>query len=402
MRLAIHTQYYPPEMGAPQARLSELAARFVARGHEVFVLTAMPNYPLGRLHEGYGGLLRREELAGTKVIRTYIYPSKSVSMLPRLWNYFSFVFSSLGFGAFSLPKIDYLLTENPPLFLGIAGYGLSRLKGARWIFNVSDLWPESAVHLGVVKEGPALRASYALEAFCYRKAFLVTGQSRGILSNIERRFPEVPCHLLTNGVDPDLFRPDLAPRREHFGLKGSCVAVYTGLHGIAQGLDQLLEAAHRLRDVDGFMLYLVGDGPEKEALKRQTKEMELPNLRFLDPLPRSEMPSLMASADIAIACLKQTLPGAVPSKIYEAMGAARPLMLVGDGEPAEILRETGAGLAVDPGDLDGLEAAFRTLAEDPAKRRELGAAGRRAAENRFNRWRGVDSLIDRLEEGLAC
>lgn len=402
MRLAIHTQYYPPETGAPQARLSELAARFVARGHQVFVLTAMPNYPMGRVYEGYGGLLRREKLAGTRLIRTYIYPSKSVSMLPRLWNYFSFVCSSLGLGAFTLPEVDYLLTESPPLFLGIAGYGLSRLKRARWIFNVSDLWPESAVHLGVVKEGPALRLSYALEAFCYRKAWLVTGQSRGILSNIERRFPEVPCQLLTNGVDPDLFRPDLEPRREQFGLEGTCVAVYTGLHGIAQGLDQLLAAAHRLRDVEGLSIYLVGDGSEKEALKQRARELELPNLHFLDSLPRAEMPSLMASADIAIACLKQTLPGAVPSKIYEAMGASRPLVLVGDGEPAEILRETGAGLAVAPGDLDALEAAFRTLAKDPAKRQELGAAGRRAAETRFNRWRIVDTLIDRLEEGLGC
>jgi len=402
MRLAIHTQYYPPEMGAPQARLSELAARFVARGHEVLVLTAMPNYPLGRVHEGYGGLLRREELANTRLIRTYIYPSKSVSMLPRLWNYFSFVFSSLGLGAFTLPKVDYLLTENPPLFLGIAGYGLSRLKRARWIFNVSDLWPESAVHLGVVKEGLALRLSYALEAFCYRKAWLVTGQSRGILGNIEERFPAVPCHLLTNGVDPEFFRPDLEARREHFGLRGRCVAVYTGLHGIAQGLDQLLAAAHRLRDVEGLAIYLVGDGPEKEALQQRARELDLPNLYFLDPLPRAEMPSLLASADLAIACLKQTLPGAVPSKIYEAMGAARPLVLVGDGEPAEILRETGAGLAVAPGDLDSLEAAFRTLAQDPAKRQELGAAGRRAAETRFNRWRICDTLIDRLEEGLRC
>jgi glycosyltransferase involved in cell wall biosynthesis len=402
MRLAIHTQYYPPEMGAPQARLSELAARFVARGHEVFVLTAMPNYPLGRVYDGYGGWFCRERLAGTHLIRTYVYPTKSVSMVPRLWNYFSFVFSSLGLGALTLPKVDYLLTENPPLFLGISGYGLSRLKRARWIFNVSDLWPESAVHLGIVKDGLALRLSYALEAFCYRKAWLVTGQSRGILSNIEKRFPKVPCQLLTNGVDPEFFHPDLEPRREHFGLRGTCVAVYTGLHGIAQGLDQLLEAAHRLRDMEGLVIYLIGDGPEKEALQRRARELELSNLHFLDPLPRAEMPSLMASADIAIACLKQTLPGAVPSKIYEAMGAARPLLLVGDGEPAEILRETGAGLAVAPGDLDSLEAAFRTLAKDPAKRQELGAAGRRAAETRFNRWRIVDTLIDRLEEGLQC
>jgi glycosyltransferase involved in cell wall biosynthesis len=308
--------------------------------------------------------------------------------------------SSLALGAFTQPRLDYLLTENPPLFLGIAGYGLSRLRRTRWIFNVSDLWPESAVHLGVVKPGLSLRLAYALEAFCYRKAWLVTGQSRGILDNIQERFPEVPCHLLTNGVDPELFRPDLPARREDFGLEGELVAVYTGLHGIAQGLDQILEAAHRLRDLEALRIYLVGDGPEKQALVRRAAELELPNLHFLDPLPRHQMPHLLAAADLAIACLKQTLPGAVPSKIYEAMGAGRPLVLVGDGEPAAILEETDAGLAVPPGDPAALAGVLRRLAEDPALRRRLSEGGRQAAETRFNRWRIVDQLIDRLEAAL--
>ena len=404
MRIAIHTQYYPPEMGAPQARLSELATRFVTRGHEVYILTAMPNYPGGKIHHGYGGVLRREELDGARVIRTCIYPTKSVGILRRLASYFSFVVSSALCGSFSLPRVDYLLTESPPLFLGISGFILSRLKGVRWIFNVADLWPESAVELGVLSDGPGLRMARALEAFCYRKAWLVSGQSRGILDSIERRFPEVATHHLSNGVDPERFHPGLAPDRDRFelGRNGGCVALYAGLHGMAQGLDQLLEAGARLRDYGALRIVLAGDGPAKEALKARAEALGLENVRFLDPQPRAIMPQLLASSDVAVACLKRPMLGAVPSKIYEAMGAGRPLVLAAEGEPAEIVLESGAGLVVAPGDVEGLAEALRRLAESPDERREMGKRGRRAAETRFHRRKIADAFIDRLERGLGC
>ena len=178
MHLAICTQYYPPEVGAPQNRLSELARLFVLSGHRVTVLTAMPNYPSGRVHEGYGGLWRRESVDGVDVLRTAIYPTQSTGFLKRLASYFSFVFSSTIGGTFLLRRADFLMVESPPLFLGLAGFWLSRVKRARLIFNVSDLWPESAVQLGFVRRGGALhKLSSWLESFCYRHAWLVTGQS---------------------------------------------------------------------------------------------------------------------------------------------------------------------------------------------------------------------------------
>ena len=166
MKIGILSQYYPPEMGAPQARLSELAARAMAQGHQVHVLTAMPNYPRGKIYPGYGGLWRVETLDGARVLRSGLYPSKSPRILPRLVSYISFVGSSAVVGLAGLPKLDVLITESPPLFLGMTGYLLSRLKGARWVFNVSDLWPEGAVDLGLIGDGPALRLARKLEAFC--------------------------------------------------------------------------------------------------------------------------------------------------------------------------------------------------------------------------------------------
>ena len=413
MRFGILSQYYPPEIGAPQARLSELADRFVRRGHEVHVLTAMPNYPQGRVHDGYGGLLRRETRGGARLVRSYIYPTKRAGMVPRLTNYFSFVGSSMVAGAAALPRLDYLLTESPPLFLGIAGYALSRLKRARWIFNVSDLWPESAVNLGVVRPGPSLRAAEALEAFCYRQAWLVSGQSREILASVERRFPGTHTYHLSNGVDVDRFggRPSAAVRRELLAGFGDadaaappCLAVYAGLHGLAQGLEQLVDAATRLRDANGatgarVLFAFVGDGPEKERLVAVARERRLDNVRFLDAMPRERMPDVVAAADVALVPLKHHIPGAVPSKIYEAMASALPILLVAEGEPAAIVRDTGAGRVVSPGDVPAIAAELAALARDPEARRRMGEAGRRAAEERFNRNTIAERFITYLEEG---
>ena len=406
MKIGILTQYYPPETGAPQARLSHLAAQFVRRGHEVFVLTAMPNYPKGRIFEGYRGFSCRERRDGVSVIRTWIYPTTKVGLAPRLLSYFSFVFSSLLAGAAKLPRLDYLLTESPPLFLGISGYLLARRTGARWIFNVSDLWPESAVALGAVSQGWGLKTAFALEAFCYRKAWLVTGQSQEILEDIRRRFPEVRAYHLSNGVDTSLFRPECRSdasraRLANGGGERACIAMYAGLHGIAQGLDQILDAAARLTDLPSLEFALVGDGPVKSKLMAKSRELGLSNVRFLDARPREEMPGLVASADLAIVPLKMSLPGAVPSKIYEAMGAGVPIVLVASGEAAAILDRSQAGVHVAPGDVPGLATAIRGLAADPDRRARLGAAGRSAAVRDFDRVGIADRFIDRLEGALS-
>jgi colanic acid biosynthesis glycosyl transferase WcaI len=399
MKIGILTQYYPPEIGAPQRRLSSLAQEFSKRGHTVSVLTAMPNYPRGQIHPGYRGLIRQEDRQGVRVIRTFIYPTKSLNKIKRLLSYFSFVLSALILGAVYLPKVDYLITESPPLFLGIAGYLLSRFKKARWIFNVSDLWPESAVRLGFLHEGPILRLSSALEAFCYRKAWLVTGQTREILGDIGQRFPRVAAYHLPNGVDTALFSPNRRSTavRAELGNGKTCLAVYAGLHGIAQGLDQVLDAAARLQDLEDLLLVFIGDGPERESLMARSRLLGLNNTRFLDPYPGEAMPAILASADLAIVPLKTKLPGAVPSKLYEAMGSGVPVILAAEGEPAQITQETQAGVAVSPGDVTALAAALRDLVSHPERRAPMGVNGRLAALARFDRATIAQSFIEFLK-----
>lgn len=208
MHILIHTQYFPPEIGAPQARLSELGLHLREQGFEVTILTAMPNYPLGKLYPGYWGLFRRETWNDIPVLRSWILPTLKVTLLPRLVAYFSFVISSLIVGMLTLKKFDLVLTESPPLFLAISGYLLSRLKKARWVFNVSDLWPLSALELGIIRPNSlGHRIGNWLEALSYQKAWLITGQSNDILTDIQNRFPNVRTYHLSNGVDTTSFHP---------------------------------------------------------------------------------------------------------------------------------------------------------------------------------------------------
>lgn len=403
MKLAILTQYYPPEIGAPQRRLASLVHHAVRAGHDVQVLTAMPNYPMGRVHPGYEGCFRRETRDGATVLRTFIYPTQHTDFPRRLANYFSFVLSSAAIGMVELEPPDFLLVESPPLFLGLSGIWLSRLTRSRLIFNVSDLWPETAVALGVVRAGSTVhRVSESLERLCYRKAWLVTGQSREIVASIAERFPATRTYRLSNGVECDAFGARLATPEARASLGGgACVALYAGLHGIAQGLPQLLDAAHAMRDESGPELVFLGDGPVKGELMRAARERQLARVRFLDARPADELPPLLASADILVVPLGVGIPGAVPSKLYEAMASGKPVVMIATGEPASIVMHHRVGLVVAPHDIEGLARALRALRDDPALRAELGANGRRAAERYFDRGAIARDFLSMLASEAA-
>lgn len=402
MKIVIHSQYFPPEIGAAPNRLSALVDGLTNAGHEVTVLTSMPSYPKGRYYPGYGGWVRRENYHGSAVVRTFIWPTQSAGMAKRLLCYFSFVFSSAALGGALLDEPDYILTESPPLFLGISGFLLSRWKRARWIFNVSDLWPESAVCLGVLKPGLALRLSEAMEAFFYRQAWLVTGQSSEIIQNIEKRFSAVPTFYLPNGVDTQKFHPDCSTPETRALLKSGsgCVVLYAGLHGLAQGLEQIIETADQLKTDTSIRFVLVGDGPVKRSLVLQAEARGLKNIQFLDPMPSDQMPALVAAADVVLVPLKKPIPGAVPSKLYEAMSAGGALVVIASGEAADIVAQHKAGIVVAPGDIQGLTTSLLDLARNAPYRQQLGVEARRAATTLFDRSVSIARFIRYLEEQL--
>jgi glycosyltransferase involved in cell wall biosynthesis len=402
-RLCILTQYFPPEMGAPQGRLSELGERLVDLGWDVDALTALPNYPTGRVFDGYDP--RRttiEQVGRIRTARVPLYPAKT-GFARRLGCYFSFAASASALGPRLLPRPDLLWVESPPLFIGLA----ARVLAARWrcpyVFNVSDLWPESAIRMGVIKPGPATRAAEALELSLYRRAAGVTGQSQEIIDSVRARAAGVPTAIVTNGVDARRFgkhRADDAARAL-VGAEPGPVFMYAGLLGLAQGLDQILDVAARLpADLPGRFV-LVGEGPAREGLeKRIAAERLAARVRLVAPVARDRVPALLAAADVAVISLGMSIPGAVPSKIYEAMAAELPILLIADGEPARRVAQAGAGLSAEPGDLAAVRAHVERLAADPALRARLGAAGRRAAETTYDRTRIAERLDAFLRAAL--
>jgi len=405
VKVAILTQYYPPEIGAAPVRLSALARALVSRGHCVTVLTAMPNYPTGRLHPGYGGMCRREQRDGVSVIRSFVYPTQRTAFAHRMTNYLSFVVSSAVFGTFLLHELDYLMVESPPPFLGLTGTWLSRLKRTRMVFNVSDLWPETPIELGALRRhSPAHRLSKWLERFCYRQAWAVSGQSHEIVADISRRFPHCRTFHLSNGVDTETFRPDRATpaARQLLGADGRCLVLYAGLHGVAQGLELVVAAAEDLSPESGVSVVLMGDGPQKAQLVRRAAERTPGAVRFLDSRPHAEMPAILAAADVALVTLARPIHGAVPSKLYEAMSSGRPVVLIADGEGAQIVRKHAVGLVVRPGDAAGLARALQTLAADADLRGRMGANGRAAAIREFDRTKITGRFIEFLEQHLPA
>jgi len=280
------------------------------------------------------------------------------------------------------------MTESPPLFLGLSGYLLSRWKRARWIFNISDLWPESAAELGVIsRTGWGYRSALWLEKFLYHKAWLITAQSRTILEDIQKRFSGINVYHLSNGVDTSFFAP--AGNRVD-GQKFQMV--YAGLHGIAQGLEQILMAVSRLPQQEVEMTF-VGDGPEKHRLMQLTQDLKLENVHFLEPVSKAGIPMMLNAAHAVIVPLKIQLTGAVPSKLYEAMSMQKPVILIAGSEAAGIVRDATCGMVVTPGDVDGLVDAIHYLKDHPEEADQMGRHGRQAAIQKYDRRNIVQAFI---------
>lgn len=355
MNFLFVTQYFPPETGAPQNRLFQLAKRLQSLGVTVTVLTAMPNYPKMRIFDGYKGKFYcREIIDGIPVHRCWIYAGTSKAIIPRLINYFSFVFTSLIIGFDKLGRQDFVMCESPPLFLGISAWFLTRTKGAELIFNVSDLWPESAEKLGLITSKSLLNLATKLEEFLYRNAILVTGQTQGIVSDIQNRFPAKEVIWLKNGVDPqelEQWRNQYDWRAKEGFTDNDFILLYAGIIGHAQGLDVILQAAGLLREHTSIKFVIAGSGPVLDDLLKLQKSLNLTNVIFYENRPKKDVVPMIEAADAAIIPLKKIdlFKGAIPSKIFENLALETPVLLGVEGEAREIfIDNAGAGWAYEP------------------------------------------------------
>ena len=402
MRILFLTQYCPPEVGAPQNRIFEFAKKLKEFGHEVTILTALPNYPRGEIFDEYKGKkVVLEEIEGIKIIRTSIYATKSKSFTKRLRNYLSFTFSSVFQGYIHIDKQDVVITESPPLFLGFSGYVISKLKKAKFVFNISDLWPESAIKLGVLHNKLFIKMSVWLEEFCYRRAVAVTCQTQGIVDDIvSRGFDKNKVHLLTNGVDTKLFKSE--NRDENFryeiGLENKFALCYAGIHGLAQGLQVIINVAEIVKEERNIQFVFVGDGPEKQDLVNMAKEKGLKNVTFLPLQPKVNMPKIVASMDAAIIPLKklELFKGALPSKMFETLASEIPIILPVQGEAAKLINSANAGIVVEPENSKEIAEAVLKLYNDIELRNEFGKNGRNYVMKNYAR----ETITRKLEKIL--
>ncbi|WP_438024436.1 glycosyltransferase family 4 protein [Sorangium sp. So ce233] len=404
MRILYVSSYFPPEPGAPSARVSELARAWRRAGHEVTVLTGMPNHPTGVIPPEYRGRLRVEEdFHGVRVLRTWIYAAANRGKVRRSLAYGSFALSTLTLAQRDLPPADVLIATSPQFLTAVAGYGIARLRGLPFVFEVRDLWPESIVAVGALPEGHAVvRGLTAVEERLYRAADEIVVVTRSFRERlVERGVPEGKIDVLRNGVDLGRFKPSSrdTPLRAELGFGDRLVVAYVGTHGMAHGLSAVLDVAHGLLARDDIRFLFVGDGAERASLEARARELGLSNVTFLGARPRDAMNEVYATADICLVPLRKSelFQTVIPSKIFEILAMERPIVISVDGEARSIVEEANAGLFAPPEDVPSMTRAILELAADPDRRRQMGEAGRAHVIRSFDRDTLAHEYLEVLE-----
>jgi glycosyltransferase involved in cell wall biosynthesis len=404
MRILYFSQYFPPEVGATQTRAHEMSRYLASRGHRVTIVTEFPNHPSGIIPPSYHGrLMERRREHGVDVIRLWVWASPEKTFVSRMRFYLSYMAMSILAGALVRGRYDLVYATSPPLFTGIAGLIAASVRRVLFVFEVRDLWPESAVALGELSNPRAIAAAEKLERLLYRRAARVVAVTRGIWSRlIERGLPTSKIELIPNGANTDHFTFTERGRqtvRRTLGLDDKFVVMYAGIHGIAQGLETLLQAAHILRDHHDIYFTLVGEGPKKADLVRMKDELALDNLIMHPEVPSSRMPAYLSAADCTVVPLKNEplFRGALPSKMFEAWACSRPVVLSVEGEAQQILSDSGAGIPAVPEDPASMAHAILQLARDPQAAAAMGARGRDYVVAHYSRRHQAQALESLLK-----
>lgn len=392
MKITIVSYFCPPEVAAPASRVHENAVRFAQMGHDVTILTGLPNHPRGKVFDGYRWRFRQEEYVGqVRVIRMGSWIAPNTTGGKRMRAYLSLMLAQI-VGAFTSGPADIVIGTSPPLFTAFAGYIVSCIKRCPFVFEVRDLWPENMIAIGALRNRPAIWALSVLESLLYRRAKRIVPVTQGFASYIrDKGIPPQRISVIPNGVSLDDYRPvdypnDLA---EELGVKNRFVVAYIGTVGINHGIQTVLDTGALLQNHPEVVLLVVGDGAERAELEVQAKKQGLMNVRFLGEKPRDEMPMYHALADATMVLLKKSsyFGKVIPSKIFVAMGFACPLILGVPGESRGIVEDAGAGIAVEPESPHAVVSAIEQLMrmKQDGRLSEMGRMGRDYVGKHFNR-----------------
>ncbi|MHB8656859.1 MAG: glycosyltransferase family 4 protein [Solirubrobacteraceae bacterium] len=399
MRVGFLTHYFPPELGAPQTRIELLARRLAEAGHEVTVHTGFPHYPSGSIPAPYRNRpFRRERHGKVSVLRSAVYPAANRGFARRLADHASFALSALATAPLC-GELDVLIAESPPLFTAAAGVAYAAGKRAALVVNVADRWPASAVELGALTDQRAVWLATRLERWIYSRAQLITAPTAGLVSQLE----EVPeargkCRRTWPVVDVERFNPAPPPipkGRQPLRL------LYAGTLGLAQEVEVLVRAS-QIAGPELVQTTIAGDGADRAHVAELTRNRAVDNVSLLGAVAARRIPGLYAEADAAAVLLRDVplFRRALPTKMFEAMAAGRPVLLCARGEAAELVRGQAAGLVCPPGDPEALAEAIARLQGDLELRRAQGARGRRFAEARCGAVRAGEEWTERIVEAL--
>ena len=383
MNVLFVSNYYPPEVTPPATRLYEHARTWVADGGSVEVLVSNPNFPEGQIYEGFDNQFVQRVEEGVRVTRVPMYVAENRGTLRRTLSYLSFGLAAAWYGGRVQQKPDVVAATSPQFFCALGGYALARRLGVPFVLEVRDLWPDSILAVGAMRDSPAIRAFKWLERFLYRHSDHIVVVTHAFKDHIVAKgiAPE-KISIVKNGADLDAFeadRPDPAAARalvrEH-GMEGKFVAAYIGTIGMAHRADVLLEAAQRCADPD-VVFAVMGVGAEREALAARAGALGLANFRLLPKQPRAVAQAFLAAADVSVVHLRDTpvFRTVLPSKLFDAMMLKKPIVMGVQGEARELVEASGGGVCIPSENPDALVEAVLGLKNDPAAYARLAETG---------------------------
>lgn len=406
MHIMVITDRFTPEVTAVSVRTLDHARVWLKNGHQVTVVTCAPNFPKGKLFDGYRNQVFQEEnIEGIRVIRLWSYLAPNEGTFRRTFDYLSFTFSAIA-QCRRLPDADVILATSPPIFTAVAGHVIAKFKRRPWVFELRDLWPASIKAVGISKS-PLLRLIEAIELGLYRRSKRVLALTNAFKDDLTaRHVPASKISVVPNGVDLKTFSRDrvTANVRDQLGVgPDEFLAGYIGTVGIAHGLDCIVSAAEICRDHPNLRFLIMGEGAEKARLQATAAQKGLTNLIFRDFVPHDQIINYIAALDTSIVHLKAhpVFKTVIPSKIFEHMALGLPIVLGVEGESADIITDAGCGVLVQPENPEALADAVRDLAANPAKLSGLGAAGKVAVEQRFSREALADAALQCLQQAAA-
>lgn len=401
MKILFFTHYFPPEVNAPANRTHEHCRRWVQDGHDVTVITGVPNHPRGVVFDGYENRwIQEETIDGIRVIRTWMYVTPNSGFAKRVLNYLGFALTAV-LASFRAERPDVVIATSPQFFVGVAGAIVAKWKRRPFVLEIRDLWPKSIVELGQLSPGPILSALEALEKWLYRSAAGVVVNTRTFREHVrERGVPDDRIELIYNGIDPALFKPrppNRALLADH-GLDGYFTVAYVGTLGLAHGLTLLIDVAERMKERRAVRFVLIGDGADRAKLEDEIARRGLDNVVMLGLQPRDAMPDWIASIDLLLVMLRDlpVFETVIPSKIFEFLAQERPVVLAARGEIRRMMEEAQGALVIDPEDEDQMVAAIERVMDEPEEARRLAEAGRRWVDEDFIR----DDLARRMARFL--